>query len=75
MINDVLYKFRALIGNQGPLKVTNLILKGCKYTIYVEWETGEKTYKPLSALAADDPVTYDTNNRSFAYGTLLGVLW
>ena len=27
-INDVLYKFRALIGHQGPLKATDLILKG-----------------------------------------------
>ena len=23
----------------------------------VEWETGETTYEPLSAIAADDPVT------------------
>ena len=35
-INDVLYKFRALIGHQGPLKPTGLILKGSKYKIYVE---------------------------------------
>jgi hypothetical protein len=24
----------------------------------VEWETGEKTYEPLNAIAADDPVTW-----------------
>ena len=56
-INYVLYKFRALIGHQGPLKATDLILKGCKYKIYVEWETGEKTYEPLSFLAAYYPIT------------------
>ena len=26
----------------------------------MEWETGEKTYEPLSILAADDPVTCAT---------------
>ena len=56
-INDVLYKFRALIGHQGPLKATDLILKGCKYKILVPWETWEKTHEPLPVLAADDPVT------------------
>ena len=59
-INDDLYKFRALIGNQGPLKATEPNWKGCKYNILVDWETGEKTYEPLSILAADDPVTFGT---------------
>ena len=27
----------------------------------IKWVTGEKTYKPLSVLVADDPFTYDTN--------------
>ena len=54
-INDVLYKFRALIGHQGPLKATEL--KGCKYKILVAWETGEKIYEPLPVLATYDPVT------------------
>ena len=26
----------------------------------IEWETGEKTYEPLSILAADDPLTCAT---------------
>ena len=50
-------KFRALIGHQGPLKPTDPNWKGCKYNVLVDWETGEKTYEPLSVLAADDPVT------------------
>ena len=59
-ISDDLYKFRALIGCQGQLKPTDPIWKGCKFYVLVEWETGEKTYEPLSILAADDPVTCAT---------------
>ena len=40
---------------RGP-KPTDPNWKGCKYNVLVEWETGEKTYEPLSVLAADDPV-------------------
>ena len=59
-ISDDLYKFRALISHQGPLKTTDPNWKGCKYKVSVEWENGEKTYEPLSVLSADDPVTCDT---------------
>ena len=56
-INEDLYNFRALKGDQGPLKATDPNWKGCKYNVLLEWETGEKAYKPLSVLAVDDPVT------------------
>ena len=56
-ISDDRFKFRALIGNQGSLKPTDPNWKGCKYNVLIDWETGEKTYEPLSVLAADDPVT------------------
>ena len=56
-ISDDLFKVRALIGHQGPLKPTDPNWKGCKYDVLVDWETGEKIYEPLSVLAADDPVT------------------
>ena len=59
-ISDDLFKFRALIGHQGPLKPTNTNWKGCKFIVLVDWDTGEKTYEPLSALAVDDPVTCAT---------------
>ena len=59
-ISNDLYKFRALIGHQGLLKPTDPNWKGCKFNVLVEWETGEKTYEPLSVLAADDPVTCAT---------------
>ena len=45
-ISDDLFKFRALIGHQGPLKPTGPNWKGCKYNVLVDWETGEKTYEP-----------------------------
>ena len=32
-------------------------LKGSKYNVQIEWETGEITFEPLSIIAADDPVT------------------
>ena len=59
-ITDDLYKFRALIGHQGPLKSTDRNWKGRKHNVIVDWETGEKTYQCLSVLAADDPVTCAT---------------
>ena len=59
-ISDDLFKFRALIGHQGPLKPTDPNWKGSKYDVLVDWETGEKTYEPLSVLAADDPATCAT---------------
>ena len=56
-ISDDRFKFRALIGHQGPQRPTDTNWKECKYNVLVDWETGEKTYEPLSVLAADDPVT------------------
>ena len=55
--SDDLSKFTALISHQGPLKTTGPNWKGCKYNVLVDWETGEKTYEPLSVLAAGAPVT------------------
>ena len=51
------YRFRAIIGHQGPLLASNPDWKGSKYNVQVEWETGEITFEPLSIIAADDPVT------------------
>ena len=59
-ISDDLYKFRAIIGQQCLLKPTDHNWKGCKFNVLVEWETGEKTYEPLSNLAADNPDTCAT---------------
>ena len=55
-MDQVLFKFRAIIGHQGPLKTTDLYWKGSKYNVQVEWETGEIAFEPLFVSAADDPV-------------------
>ena len=52
-----LFKFRAIIGHQGPLKATDPDWKGSKYNVQVEWKTGEVTLEPLPVITADDPVT------------------
>ena len=56
-MDQELYKFRAIIGHQGPLLASDPDWKGSKNNVQVEWETGEITFEPLSIIAADDPVT------------------
>ena len=56
-MDQELYRFRAIIGHQGPLLGSDPDWKGSKYNVQVEWETGEITFEPLSIIAADDPVT------------------
>ena len=56
-MDQELFKFRAIIGHQGPLAASGSDWKGRKYNVQVEWETGEITFEPLSVIAADDPVS------------------
>ena len=56
-MDQELFKFRSIIGHQGPLAASDPDWKGSKYNVQVEWETGEITYEPLSIIAAADPVT------------------
>ena len=53
-MDQELFKFRAIIGHQGPLAATDPDWKGSKYNVQVEWEIGEITFEPLSVIAADD---------------------
>ena len=55
-MDQELYRFRAIIGHQGPLLASDPDWKGSKYNVQVEWETGEITFEPLSIIADDDPV-------------------
>ena len=59
-ISDDLTSLEPSLATRGPSGQTDHNWKGCKYNVLVEWETGEKTYEPLSVLAADDPVTCAT---------------
>ena len=56
-MDQELYKFRAIIGHEGPLKATDPNWKGSKWNVQIEWEAGEVTFEPLSVIAADDPFT------------------
>ena len=56
-MDQELYRFRSIIGHQGPLLASDPDWKGSKYNVQVEQETGEITFEPLSIIAADDPVT------------------
>ena len=56
-MDQELFKFRSLIGHQGPLAASDPDWKGNKFNVQVEWETGDHAYEPLSIIAADDPVT------------------
>ena len=51
------YRFKAIIGHEGPLKATDPNWKGSKWNVEIEWETGEITFEPLSVIAVDDPIT------------------
>ena len=56
-MDQQLYRFRVIIGNQDPLLASDPDWKGSNYNAQVEWETGEITFEPLSIIAADDPKT------------------
>ena len=56
-MDQELFKFRAILGHQGPLAASDPDWKGRKYNVQVEWETGEITFEPLSVIVADDTVT------------------
>ena len=56
-MDQELFMFRSIFGHQGHLATSDPDWKGSKYSVQVEWATGEITYEPLSIIAADDPVT------------------
>ena len=56
-MDQELYRFRVIIGHQGPLLASDPDWKGSKYNVQVEWETGEITFEPFSIISADGPVT------------------
>ena len=54
---DVVWKFKRIVGHEGPLNNSNDNYRGSLYNVMVEWENGEVSSEPLSIIAADDPVT------------------
>ena len=51
------YRFIAILGHKGTLKLSDPNWKGSKYNVQVVWETGEITLEQLSVITADDPIT------------------
>ena len=60
-MDQELFKFRAIIGHQGPLAASDPDRKGSQYNVQVEWETGEITFfspSLLLLLMTQSPVQY-----------------
>ena len=51
------WKFRKILGHQGPLSHKDKKYNGSLYNVLVEWESGETTHEPVDLLARDDPTT------------------
>ena len=56
-LNSDEWKFKDIIGHQGPLSKGDKNYKGSRFNVLVSWETGESTYEPLHIIAVDDPVS------------------
>ena len=53
----VMWKYKGIIGHEGPLNPGHLSYKGSKYNVMIAWEDGSQTFEPLHTIAQDDPVT------------------
>jgi hypothetical protein len=54
---NAIWKFKRVIGHEGPFRPSNPEYKGSRYNVLVEWENGEITSEPLSIFGKDNPVT------------------
>ena len=54
---EVMWQFKQIIGHEGPITNNYPSWKGSTWNVRVEWENGEISDEPLTAIAADDPVT------------------
>jgi hypothetical protein len=56
--NDaIVWRFRRIVGHQGPLLRHDKDYNGSRFNLLVEWENGEITTEPLLVIAADVPIT------------------
>ena len=54
---DPVWKFKAIVGHQGPLRPSHPDYNGSTYNVQVHWENDEVTFEPLNVIAADNPVS------------------
>ena len=57
LMEDAYWSFKVIIAHQGPLTKEDPHYKGSSYNVMIKWETGETSYKPLSLIIQDDPIT------------------
>jgi hypothetical protein len=56
--NDaIVWRFRCIVGHQGPLLWHDKDYNGSRFNVLVKWENGEITTEPVLVIAADDPMT------------------
>jgi hypothetical protein len=56
--NDaIVWRFRCIMGHQGPLLWHDKDYNGSRFNLLVEWENGEITTEPLLVIAAENPGT------------------
>jgi len=53
----IVWKFKDIVGHQGPLNKGHKDYNGSLYNLTVLWENGETSSEPLTVIAADDPVS------------------
>jgi hypothetical protein len=56
MVENV-FKFRAIIGHDGPLTPRSPKWNGSMWNLLVHWEDDTQTWEPLTLIAKDDPVS------------------
>ena len=54
---DIIWKFKDIIGHQGQLTKNHKDYKGSPYNLTALWENGKTSNKPLLVIAADNPVS------------------
>jgi hypothetical protein len=65
--DEIVWRFKHIVGHQGPLLRHDADYNGSKFNVLVEWENGEITSEPLAVIAADDPVTCAVYARERTY--------
>ncbi len=48
--NTTVWKFKQIVGHQGPLNSNHPAYMGSKFNVTMEWENGEITPEPLSII-------------------------
>ena len=56
-LEDGLYRFKCIKDHKGPYTSSDPEYNGSSYNLFIEWETGEQTWEPLSNIIASDPYT------------------